>query len=118
MSILSRIPIPRTEVTGRPVCLLAALVILFSILRGLLAPPGSIDLSSAEGRYLLLSGEVLSKETTADGYGLQLGYITFLEKNEGNTSPYKALLDKLRERWPRKGRIRVFLNGSPDKTLP
>ena len=118
MSILSRIPIPRTEITGRPVCLLAALVVLFSILRGLLAPPGSIDLSSAEGRYLLLSGEVLSKETTADGYGLQLGYITFLEKNEGNTSPYKALLDKLRERWPRKGRIRVFLNGSPDKTLP
>ncbi len=118
MSILSRIPIPRTEVTGRPVCLLAALVVLFSILRGLLAPPGSIDLSSAEGRYLLLSGEVLSKETTAEGYGLQLGYITFLEKNEGNTSPYKALLDKLRERWPRKGRIRVFLNGSPDKTLP
>ena len=118
MSILSRIPIPHTEVTGRPVCLLAALVVLFSILRGLLAPPGSIDLSSAEGRYLLLSGEVLSKETTADGYGLQLGYITFLEKNEGNTSPYKALLDKLRERWPRKGRIRVFLNGSPDKTLP
>ncbi len=93
-------------------------VVLFSILRGLLAPPGSIDLSSAEGRYLLLSGEVLSKETTAEGYGLQLGYITFLEKNEGNTSPYKALLDKLRERWPRKGRIRVFLNGSPDKTLP
>ena len=118
MSILSRIPIPRTEITGRPVCLLAALVVLFSILRGLLAPPGSIDLSSAEGRYLLLSGEVLSKETTAEGYGLQLGYITFLEKNEGNTSPYKALLDKLRERWPRKGRIRVFLNGSPDKTLP
>ena len=118
MSILSRIPIPHTEVTGRPVCLLAALVVLFSILRGLLAPPGSIDLSSAEGRYLLLSGEVLSKETTADGYGLQLGYITFLEKNEGNTSPYKALLDKLRERWPRKGRIRVFLNSSPDKTLP
>ena len=118
MSILSRIPIPRTEVTGRPVCLLAALVVLFSILRGLLAPPGSIDLSSAEGRYLLLSGEVLSKETTADGYGLQLGYITFLEKNEGNSSPYKALLDKLRERWPRKGRIRVFLNGPPDKTLP
>ena len=118
MSILSRIPIPRTEITGRPVCLLAVLVVLFSILRGLLAPPGSIDLSSAEGRYLLLSGEVLSKETTAEGYGLQLGYITFLEKNEGNTSPYKALLDKLRERWPRKGRIRVFLNGSPDKTLP
>ncbi|MDY5579117.1 DNA internalization-related competence protein ComEC/Rec2 [Porcincola intestinalis] len=118
MSILSRIPIPCTEITGRPVCLLAALVVLFSILRGLLAPPGSIDLSSAEGRYLLLSGEVLSKETTAEGYGLQLGYITFLEKNEGNTSPYKALLDKLRERWPRKGRIRVFLNGSPDKTLP
>ena len=118
MSILSRIPIPRTEITGRPVCLLAALVVLFSILRGLLAPPGSIDLSSAEGRYLLLSGEVLSKETTAEGYGLQLGYITFLEKNEGNTSPYKALLDKLRERWPRKGRIRVFLNGPPDKTLP
>ena len=118
MSILSRIPIPRTEITGRPVCLLAALVVLFSILRGLLAPPGSIDLSSAEGRYLLLSGEVLSKETTAEGYGLQLGYITFLEKNEGNTSPYKALLDKLRERWPRKGRIRVFLNSSPDKTLP
>ena len=118
MSILSRIPIPRTEITGRPVCLLAALVVLFSILRGLLAPPGSIDLSSAEGRYLLLSGEVLSKETTAEGYGLQLGYITFLEKNEGNSSPYKALLDKLRERWPRKGRIRVFLNGPPDKTLP
>ena len=118
MSILSRIPIPRTEITGRPVCLLAVLVVLFSILRGLLTPPGSIDLSSAEGRYLLLSGEVLSKETTAEGYGLQLGYITFLEKNEGNTSPYKALLDKLRERWPRKGRIRVFLNGSPDKTLP
>ena len=59
MSILSRIPIPRTEITGRPVCLLAALVVLFSILRGLLAPPGSIDLSSAEGRYLLLSGSAV-----------------------------------------------------------
>ena len=118
MSILSRIPIPRTEITGRPVCLLAALVVLFSILRGLLAPPGSIDLSSAEGRYLLLSGEVLSKETTADGYRLQLGDITFLEKDIGNSSPYKALLKKLRKRWPRKGRIRVFLNGPPDETLP
>ena len=117
MSILSRIPIPRTEVTGRPVCLLAVLVVLFSILRGLLAPPGSIDLSSAEGRYLLLSGEVLSKETTAGGYRLQLGDITFLEKDVGNSSPYKALLEKLRKRWPRKGRISVFLNGPPDETL-
>lgn len=118
MSILSRIPIPRTEVTGRPVCLLAALVILFSILHGLLAPPGSIDLSCAEDRYLLLSGKVLSKETTADGYRLQLGDITFLEKDIGNSSPYKALLEKLRKRWPRKGRISVFLNGPPDETLP
>ena len=118
MSILSRIPIPRTEVTGRPVCLLAALVILFSILHGLLAPPGSIDLSCAEDRYLLLSGKVLSKETTADGYRLQLGDITFLEKDVGNSSPYKALLEKLRKRWPRKGRISVFLNGPPDETLP
>lgn len=118
MSILSRIPIPRTEVTGRPVCLLAALVILFSILHGLLAPPGSIDLSCAEDRYLLLSGKVLSKETTADGYRLQLGDITFLEKDIGNSSPYKALLKKLRKRWPRKGRISVFLNGPPDETLP
>ena len=118
MSILSRIPIPRTEVTGRPVCLLAALVILFSILHGLLAPPGSIDLSCAEDRYLLLSGKVLSKETTADGYRLQLGNITFLEKDVGNSSPYKALLEKLRKRWPRKGRISVFLNGPPDETLP
>ena len=118
MSILSRIPIPRTEVTGRPVCLLAALVILFSILHGLLAPPGSIDLSCAEDRYLLLSGKVLSKETTADGYRLQLGDITFLEKDVGNSSPYKALLKKLRKRWPRKGRISVFLNGPPDETLP
>ena len=117
MSILSRIPIPRTEVTGRPVCLLAALVILFSILHGLLAPPGSIDLSCAEDRYLLLSGKVLSKETTADGYRLQLGDITFLEKDVGNSSPYKALLEKLRKRWPRKGRISVFLNGPPDETL-
>lgn len=118
MSILSRIPIPRTEVTGRPICLLAALVILFSILHGLLAPPGSIDLSCAEDRYLLLSGKVLSKETTADGYRLQLGDITFLEKDVGNSSPYKALLEKLRKRWPRKGRISVFLNGPPDETLP
>ena len=118
MSILSRIPIPRTEVTGRPVCLLAALVILFSILHGLLAPPGSIDLSCAEDRYLLLSGKVLSKETTADGYRLHLGDITFLEKDIGNSSPYKALLEKLRKRWPRKGRISVFLNGPPDETLP
>jgi len=118
MSILSRIPIHRTEVTGRPVCLLAALVILFSILHGLLAPPGSIDLSCAEDRYLLLSGKVLSKETTADGYRLQLGDITFLEKDVGNSSPYKALLKKLRKRWPRKGRISVFLNGPPDETLP
>lgn len=118
MSILSRIPIPRTEVTGRPVCLLAALVILFSILHGLLAPPASIDLSCAEDRYLLLSGKVLSKETTADGYRLQLGDITFLEKDIGNSSPYKALLEKLRKRWPRKGRISVFLNGPPDETLP
>ena len=118
MSILSRIPIPRTEVTGRPVCLLAALVILFSILHGLLAPAGSIDLSCAEDRYLLLSGKVLSKETTADGYRLQLGDITFLEKDIGNSSPYKALLEKLRKRWPRKGRISVFLNGPPDETLP
>ena len=118
MSILSRIPIPRTEVTGRPVCLLAALVILFSILHGLLAPPGSIDLSCAEDRYLLLSGKVRSKETTAGGYRLQLGDITFLEKDIGNSSPYKALLEKLRKRWPRKGRISVFLNGPPDETLP
>ena len=118
MSILSRIPIPRTEVTGRPVCLLAALVILFSILHGLLAPPGSIALSYAEDRYLLLSGKVLSKETTADSYRLQLGDITFLEKDIGNSSPYKALLEKLRKRWPRKGRISVFLNGPPDETLP
>ena len=118
MSILSRIPIPRTEVTGRPVCLLAALVILFSILHGLLAPPGSIDLSCAEDRYLLLSGKVLSKETTADGYRLQLGDITFLEKDIGNSSPYKTLLEKLRKRWPRMGRISVFLNGPPDETLP
>ena len=117
MSILSRIPIPRTEVTGRPVCLLAALVILFSILHGLLAPPGSIDLSCAEDRYLLLSGKVRSKETTAGGYRLQLGDITFLEKDVGNSSPYKALLEKLRKRWPRKGRISVFLNGPPDETL-
>ena len=72
MSILSRIPIPRTE----------------------------------------------SKETTADGYRLQLGDITFLEKDVGNSSPYKALLKKLRKRWPRKGRISVFLNGPPDETLP
>ena len=117
MSILSRIPIPRTEVTGRPICLLAALVILFSILHGLLAPPGSIDLSCAEDRYLLLSGKVRSKETTAGGYRLQLGDITFLEKDVGNSSPYKALLEKLRKRWPRKGRISVFLNGPPDETL-
>ncbi|HCI83979.1 MAG TPA: hypothetical protein DHV79_05150, partial [Lachnospiraceae bacterium] len=93
-------------------------MILFSILHGLLAPPGSIDLSCAEDRYLLLSGKVLSKETTADGYRLQLGDITFLEKDVGNSSPYKALLEKLRKRWPRKGRISVFLNGPPDETLP
>ena len=118
MSILSRIPIPRTEITGRPICLLAALAVLFSILRGLHAPTGSIDLSCAEGRYLLLSGEVLSKETTAEGYRLQLGSITFLKKNESHASAYQALMKQLKERWPRKGRIRVFLNGPPDEALP
>ena len=118
MSILSRIPIPRTEITGRPICLLAALAVLFSILRGLHAPPGSIDLSCAEGRYLLLSGEVLSKETTAEGYRLQLGSITFLKKNESHASAYQALMKQLKERWPRKGRISVFLNGPPDEALP
>lgn len=96
----------------RPLCFLVLVYILFLSLFHLLPEEGGPDLSSADRRRLLVSGRVISKETTASGYRLLIGKVHFPERKDDGKSltVYERYRRQLSAAWPASGRISVFLN--------
>lgn len=119
----------------RPLCFLVLIYLLILILFQLIPQAQGPDLSAAEDRRLLISGRVISKETSASGCSLLLGDIRFPPKEEPDgeklrrssestsgadesqknatgpaASVYESFRRKLSAVWPSRGRISVFLN--------
>lgn len=95
----------------RPLCLLCLIYISFLVLFQTFSSPRLPDLTKADGHFLTLSGQIMSRETTASGYTIILSHVTFPEKNGQGSRTYNRLSKSLSEMWPAKGRVLVYLNG-------
>ena len=103
---------------ARPIC--AAALLYLSVLVPLVSagPLLGPELDEADGHFLLLSGNVLSKDTTASGYRLLLDRVAFPEKEGQGSSAYNKLARSIRSVWPTRGRVQVLLNSPSEGSSP
>lgn len=95
----------------RPLALFCLMAITLITLCHRNAPEGGAFLQDADGRFLTVTGQIVSRETTASGYRLLLQQVTFPEKEGQGSKAYNRVRDRIAESWPPSGRITVFLNG-------